>query len=97
GTGSGGAPALITHIKDLHDEPIYVLAILPARDEGKLMNFNSARSLLALQKVADSVLIFDNENWKKEGTSVAESFLHMNQTIVKPFGYLLGPGESEAT
>ena len=97
GTGSGGAPALVSHIKDIHDEPVYALAILPARDEGKLMSFNSARSLLALQKVADSVLIFDNENYRKEGTSVAESFLHMNQTIVKPFGYLLGPGESEAT
>ncbi|MFQ6095920.1 MAG: cell division protein, partial [Candidatus Bathyarchaeia archaeon] len=94
GTGSGGAPVLVKHIKDVHEDPVYALAILPARDEGKLMTFNAARSLLALQELANSLIIFDNESWKREGTSIGESYLHMNLTMVKPFGYLLGAGES---
>ena len=96
GTGSGGAPALVRHIKDYHSDPVYGLAILPARDEGKLMTFNSARSLLALEKACDSVIVFDNESWKREGTSVAKSYHHMNLMMVKPFGYLLGPGETSS-
>ncbi|MFB0502286.1 MAG: tubulin/FtsZ family protein [Candidatus Bathyarchaeia archaeon] len=96
GTGSGGAPALVKHIKDTHEDPVYAMAILPARDEGKLMTFNTARSLLALKEAADSVIIFDNESWKREGTSVAESYHHMNLTMVRPFAYLLGAGESKS-
>ena len=95
GTGSGGAPALIRHIKETHDDPVYALGILPARDEGKLLALNAARSLLSLKENADSVIIFDNESWKREGASMAESYLHMNLRMVKPFGYLLGAGESE--
>ena len=96
GTGSGGAPALVRHIKDYHSDPVYGLAILPARDEGRLMGFNSARSLLALEKACDSLIIFDNDSWKREGTSVAKSYHNMNLMMVRPFGYLLGPGESES-
>ncbi|MDH5440353.1 MAG: tubulin/FtsZ family protein [Candidatus Bathyarchaeota archaeon] len=96
GTGSGGAPILVRYLKEAHEDPVYALGILPAKDEGKLMTFNAARSLLALQESADSVIIFDNESWKREGTSVAESYNHMNSLIVSPFGYLLGGGESDS-
>jgi len=47
-----------------------------------------------LQETADSLIIFDNEAWKREGTSMAKSYHHMNLMIVKPFGYLLGAGET---
>jgi len=94
GTGSGAGAVLVRHIKNTHEEPVYALGILPARDEGRLMTLNAARSLLALQETADSLIIFDNESWKREGTSLAKSYLHMNQMIVKPFGYLLGAGET---
>ena len=96
GTGSGGAPTLIRHIKETHEDPVYAVGILPARDEGKLLTFNTARSLLALKEAADSVIIFDNESWKREGTSIGESYHHMNLMMVRPFGYLLGPGESKS-
>ena len=96
GTGSGGAPVLVRYLKETHEDPVYALGILPARDEGKLMSFNAARSLLALQEAADSVVIFDNESWKREGTSVSKSYEHMNRLIVSPFGYLLGGGESNS-
>ena len=95
GTGSGGAPAMVRHIKETHEDPVYALGILPAKDEGRLMTFNAARSLLALQEATDSLIIFDNESWKREGTSMAESYRHMNLMMVKPFGYLLGAGESK--
>ena len=95
GTGSGGAPSLVRHIRETHDDPVYALGVLPARHEGKLMTFNAARSMLALKEAADSLIIFDNESWKREGASMAESCLHMNLMMVKPFGYLLGAGESE--
>ena len=96
GTGSGGAPVLVRQIKDTHETPVYALAILPARDEGKLMTFNTARSLLALQEITESLIVFDNESWKREGASLKKSYFHMNLLMVKPFGYLLGPGETKS-
>ena len=96
GTGSGGSPVLVRQIKDTHETPVYALAILPARDEGKLMTFNAARSLLALKEMTEGLIIFDNESWKREGASLKDSYLHMNLLMVKPFGYLLGPGETKS-
>jgi len=93
GTGSGGAPVLARHLKKIYTEPVYVLAILPAPEEGRLYSYNAARSLATLVKEADNVILFDNSAWKNEGESIKGAFDRLNEEIVRRFGLLFRAGE----
>ena len=93
GTGSGGAPVLARHLKKIYTEPVYVLAILPAPEEGRLYSYNAARSLATLVKEADNVILFDNSAWKTEGESIKGAFDRLNEEIVRRFGLLFRAGE----
>ncbi len=93
GTGSGGAPVLARHLKKIYTEPVYVLAILPAPEEGRLYSYNAARSLATLVKEADNVILFDNSAWKNEGESIKGAFDRLNEEVVRRFGLLFRAGE----
>jgi len=93
GTGSGGSPVLARHLKKVYREPVYVLGILPAPEEGRLYSYNAARSLATLIKEADNTFIFDNSAWKNEGESVKSAFSRLNDEIVRRFGVLFRAGE----
>lgn len=93
GTGSGGTPVLVRQLKKVYHEPVYVLGILPAPEEGRLYSLNAARSLATLIKEADNTFIFDNNAWKNEGESVKSAFSRLNDEIVRRFGVLLRAGE----
>ncbi|MFQ5711102.1 MAG: tubulin/FtsZ family protein [Candidatus Geothermarchaeales archaeon] len=93
GTGSGAAPVIAEELRENYDEPVYALGILPSDDEGAVMARNATRSLLALRKSTDGIIIFDNQRWKKPGYPILDNYQHMNRLIWKPFPYLLGAGE----
>lgn len=93
GTGSGGAPVLARYLKKVYHEPVYVLGILPAPEEGRLYSYNAARSLATLVKEADNTFLFDNSAWKNEGESIKMAFQRLNDEIVKRFGVLFRAGE----
>jgi tubulin-like protein CetZ len=93
GTGSGGTPVLVRQLRKVYHEPVYVLGILPAPEEGRLYSFNAARSLATLIKEADTTFIFDNSAWKNEGESVKSAFSRLNDEIVRRFGVLFRAGE----
>lgn len=93
GTGSGGTPVLVRHLKKIYHEPVYVLGILPAPEEGKLYSFNAARSLTTLIKEADNTFVFDNSAWKDEGESIKSAFSRLNDEVVRRFGVLFRAGE----
>ncbi|HWQ66512.1 MAG TPA: tubulin/FtsZ family protein [Methanospirillum sp.] len=93
GTGSGGAPVLARHLKKIYKEPVYVIAILPAPEEGRLYSYNAARSLATLVKEADNVILFDNSAWKNEGETIKGAFDRLNEEIVRRFGLLFRAGE----
>ena len=93
GTGSGGSPVLARHLKKIYKEPVYVLGILPAPEEGRLYSYNAARSLATLVKEADNVILFDNSAWKNEGESIKGAFDRLNEEIVRRFGLLFRAGE----
>ncbi len=93
GTGSGGSPVLARHLKRIYREPVYVLGIIPAPEEGRLYSYNAARSLGTLVKEADNVFIFDNSAWKNEGESVKTAYQRLNDEIVRRFGVLFRAGE----
>jgi cell division GTPase FtsZ len=93
GTGSGGAPVLVRQLQKVYHEPVYVLGILPAPEEGRLYSLNAARSLATLIKEADNTFIFDNSAWKNEGESVKSAFSRLNDEVVRRFGVLFRAGE----
>jgi cell division GTPase FtsZ len=93
GTGSGGSPVLARHLKRIYREPVYVLGILPAPEEGRLYSYNAARSLSTLVKEADNTFLFDNSAWKNEGESIKSAFQRLNDEIVRRFGVLFRAGE----
>jgi cell division GTPase FtsZ len=94
GTGSGGAPVLAKALKELYDEPVYVLGILPSDDEGKLMARNALECIQELTPIADGILFFDNDLWKREGMTLAQAFNEMNHSLVQPLPSLFGAGEA---
>ena len=93
GTGSGGAPVIVEQLKSVYDQPVYVLGVLPSSDEGKLMSDNARAAIKELAKIADGILIFDNDIWRKEGIPLQECYKVMNHELVRPFPFLMGAGE----
>jgi cell division GTPase FtsZ len=94
GTGSGGAPVIARELKGLYGEPVYVLGILPSDEEGKMMAYNAINTVEELSSIADGILFFDNNLWKKEGLSLEKTYEEMNRWLIKPFPSLLGAGEA---
>ena len=93
GTGSGGAPVLAKYLSEVYSEPVYVVGVLPAPEEGKLYSLNAARSMISLLKYADNLILVDNGAWKYEGLSLKESFAKINEEIVKRLTILARAGE----
>jgi cell division GTPase FtsZ len=94
GTGSGGAPALAKELQRIYDVPIYVLGILPGRDEGSIYQANAGRSLKTVIRESDSAILIDNDAWRESGESVEEGFDHINEQIAQRIGLLLASGEA---
>ncbi|MFW5974486.1 MAG: tubulin/FtsZ family protein [Natrialbaceae archaeon] len=93
GTGSGGSPALAKELKRVYDVPVYVLGILPGRDEGSLYQANAGRSLKTVVRESDSALLIDNDAWRTSDETVEEGFENINQQIAQRVGLLLASGE----
>ncbi len=94
GTGSGGAPALARELGRIYDIPIYVLGILPGRDEGGIYQANAGRSLKTVIREGDAALLIDNDAWRESGESVQEGFDAINRQIAQRVGVLLASGEA---
>ncbi|MBX0321745.1 tubulin/FtsZ family protein [Halomicroarcula sp. F13] len=94
GTGSGGAPMLARELKRIYEIPVYVLGILPGKDEGGLYQANAGRSLKTAAREADSLLLVDNDAWRGSGDSVAEGYERINDAISQRVGLLLASGEA---
>lgn len=93
GTGSGGAPIIARHLREVYDQPTYALAVLPSSSEGKLMEENSIACLKELYEIVNGIIVFDNDIWKKEGVALQASYKAMNQDLIRPLPFLLGAGE----
>jgi cell division GTPase FtsZ len=96
GTGSGGAPALARELREIYSVPVYVLGILPGRDEGALYQANAGRSLKTVAREADAAILIDNDAWRSSDETVEEGFDQINQEIAQRVGLLLASGEISA-
>jgi cell division GTPase FtsZ len=95
GTGSGGAPIVVSKLRQVYEEPIYFIGVVPSEDEGKLMAMNAIECLQEMDGLVNGMLLFDNDVWKKEGLPLETSYSIMNHELVKPLPLMLGAGETE--
>jgi len=93
GTGSGGAPVLARELRAIYDVPVYVIGILPGRNEGSLYQANAGRSLKTVTRESDAALLIDNDAWHDAGESVEEGYEAINDAICQRVGLLLASGE----
>jgi len=94
GTGSGGAPALAKALKRVYEMPVYVVGILPGRDEGSIYQANAGRSLKTVARESDAAILVDNDAWRESDETVAEGFEQINRQIAQRLGLLLAAGEA---
>ncbi len=94
GTGSGGAPMLTRELQRVYDVPVYVLGVLPGRDEGGIYQANAGRSLKTCVREADSLILIDNDGWKASGDSLEDGFERINDAIAQRIGLLFAAGEA---
>ncbi|NOZ59547.1 MAG: cell division protein [Euryarchaeota archaeon] len=93
GTGSGSISVVTKHLKEVYDEPVYAIGILPAENEGDIYTLNAARSLKALIPHADATILVDNGAFLRSGESVRQAYDRINDEIVKRLGILCRAGE----
>jgi cell division GTPase FtsZ len=90
GTGSGGAPVVVSKLRQVYEEPVFLIGV----DEGKLMAANATECLQEMDGLANGILLFDNDVWKKDGSALDKSYSVMNYELVKPLPLMLGAGET---
>lgn len=93
GTGSGGTPVLARHLQHIYQEPVYGVGILPASEEGSIYSLNAARSFQTVVDEVDSLIMFDNDEWRQSGESVGEGYEEMNEELIRRLGLLFSAGE----
>jgi len=93
GTGSGAISVVTTHLKEVYDEPVYALGILPAENEGDIYTLNAARSIKALLPNSDAIILVDNGAFLRAGESVKAAYDRINKEIVKRLGIIARAGE----
>lgn len=93
GTGSGSISVVCKRLKEVYDEPVYSIGVLPAENEGDIYTLNAARSLKALLPVCDATILVDNGAFLRSGESVRQAYDRINSDIVKRMGILFRSGE----
>jgi cell division GTPase FtsZ len=96
GTGSGGISVVCKSLKQIYDEPVYGIGILPAENEGDIYTLNAARSLKALLSTCDATILVDNGAFLRSGESVRQAYDRINSDIVKRLGILFRSGETRS-
>ncbi len=81
GTGGGAGAVLVERLQQLYDDPVYVLGVLPAADEGGHAALNAARSLRSVVPAADSTLLFDNDLWVGSDADTDERYAQANREL----------------
>lgn len=97
GTGSGGAPVLGEKLRELYDEPVYGLGILPSKDEGGRASLNAGRTLPSFTNATDSLLLFDNQAWRSGTDTIETEYAEINREMAKRIVSVLSAGELDGS
>ena len=95
GTGSGATPHLADALREVYEQPIYTVSVLPAAHE-EVPSENPARALQSLDRVVDAQIVFDNDTWLTRGDSIEEYTDELNQELAVRLGALFSAGETTA-
>ena len=96
GTGAGAGAVLVNELKRIYEKPVYVLGILPSKNEGKQCSRNAARSLRTVVPEADNVLLFDNATWTPEDTNIEDAYQRLNRELALRTVSLFAGGEFDS-
>lgn len=92
GTGGGATPYIADALRDVYQQPVYVVSILPAGDNPDAAH-NALQSLRPLKSVTDGHFLFDNDHWLGAGQSIEGNADILNKTLADRLGTLYSAGE----
>jgi len=99
GTGSGGIPVIMQHVKERYaDKPVYACIVLPFEHEEETeerATYNAATCLKSTYSVADAVFLVDNQRYIRKDSSLRNNLEKINALIADPFYNLLCAGEEK--
>lgn len=96
GTGSGGAPAIGSKLREQYQVPVYGLGVLPSDSEGGRASLNAARSFRSFTGGTDNLILFDNGVWRASEDSLKAGYERTNREIAKRIVTLLSAGEIDS-
>lgn len=98
GTGGGVGAVVLESLDMLTDIPVYVLGVLPTEGESDRHVLNTARSLQPFVRLADSVMLFDNESWYDSSAeeSLEEQYETLNGVLADRILAVLALGELDS-
>lgn len=97
GTGSGGAPALASDLRQRYDEPVYGVGIMPSQEEAGRAALNAARSFQSFGEATNNLILFDNDTWRGSGDSIEAGYERTNEELAKRVVTLLAAGEVDGS
>ena len=95
GTGGGVGSVVLESLTALTDTPLYGLGVLPHDSESDQQILNATRSLQSFVRLADSVILFDNDAWHDGSSqgSLQERYEALNDTLATRILAMLALGE----
>ena len=98
GTGGGVGAVVLESLDMLTDVPVYVLGVLPTESESDRHVLNTARSLQPFVRLADSVILFDNESWYDSSAeeSLEQQYEELNELLADRILSILALGELDS-
>jgi cell division GTPase FtsZ len=96
GTGSSFSPLLVEELKNTYDFPVYIIVVLPFREEGSIYLQNSAFCLKEMHNSrADGLIVGDNQFLKHAGGDIQSAYDGINSMIAERILFLLEALDSE--
>lgn len=99
GTGGGVGPVLLENLQAITDNPVFVVGMLPAEREDDQVAVNAARALQSYVRLADNVILFDNETWLEDddGDTFEDEYDRLNDEFGTRIMAALAAGELAST
>lgn len=99
GTGGGVGPVIVDALTSVTELPVFVLGVLPHTSEGPQPARNAARALQSFVRLADNVLLFDNDSWydTDDDHALEERYDELNETLTQRFLAIFAAGERKSS
>ncbi|MFC7074787.1 tubulin/FtsZ family protein [Halovenus rubra] len=93
GTGGGLGAVILESLQTLTDIPVYAIGVLPDGGEPDQHIVNAAESLQSFVRLADSVILFDNDAWHDSADTLETAYDSLNDGLAQRVSAMLGLNE----